>query len=112
MFRLDKCDKQLTAKLLISADEQTKSLVAFLPMIRMIAGDETLSHFSSQEDIITLLLMADPFSVQFSTKDIINAIYRQTIGTSTHIDFIILHTISCMSDLLIFLRMERPTGRR
>ena len=74
---LEKCIKQLTVKLLIDSNEQRKSLLAFLSTVQMIVGTETLSPTSSAEDIITLLLMADPFSVQFSSKDIITAVYRE-----------------------------------
>lgn len=78
--RTDKCTKQVSIKLLVaSGDEQKHTLLALLPAIRTITGVETLTAESNIEDITTLLLMAEPFNVKFTQKDIINVVYRSTI---------------------------------
>ena len=51
--RLDKCAQQLSAKLLVAAGEQSRTFVAFIPIIRRITKDETLTDLTSTEEITT-----------------------------------------------------------
>ena len=61
------CPSNLTAKIVIgSADGSNVVLHAFLPMIKLTVGDETLTGTSNGEDILSSLLMADKFNVTYS----------------------------------------------
>ncbi len=74
--RLDKCPKPLSAKLLITAGDKSKYLHAFLPMIRRITKDETLTDDTDADEVTTQLLMADPFNLTYAPKNIINSVDR------------------------------------
>ena len=76
MQRPDTCSLQLSAKLIIGTQEHSHSLPAFLPMIRRITLDNTITDNTDTEEVTTKLLMADPFMLTYTANKIINAVYR------------------------------------
>ena len=74
--KLNKCAKQLSAKLEICNDSDTFTLVAFLPMIRRIAQDDTITSLTSTDEVTTQLLTANKFNLTYNPNRIINAVYR------------------------------------
>ena len=71
--RLDKCNEQISAKLIVAAGDKRRTLVAFLPIIHQIIKDDT----TDVDEITTQLLMSDPCTLTFSAKDIINSVNRK-----------------------------------
>ena len=61
-----KCDKQLSAKLVIATPNSNYSLVAFLPMIRKIADDDMITSLTNKQEVTTQILMADPFQATYT----------------------------------------------
>ena len=65
---LDKCTQQLSAKLLVAAGDKTRTVVAFIPIIRLITQDDTLTDLTSIDEITTQLLMSDPFTMTYTPR--------------------------------------------
>ena len=74
--RLDKCTSSMTAKLLVSDGEHNLVLHAFLPMIKCIAQDDSITELTNGDEILPLLLMADKFNVLYTADNIIYSVYR------------------------------------
>ena len=73
--RLDKCGKQLSAKLIIGNEDKTYSLHAFLPMIQKIIEDMTITDDLNTDQLTVLLLSAKPFIAKYTPNNIISAVY-------------------------------------
>ena len=71
--RLDKCTQHSSAKLLIAKGSDMYELVAFLPIIKLIIQDDTVSF--DDTDVTTRLLLSDPFIMTFD-RNVIKTIYR------------------------------------
>ena len=56
--RLDKCSQQLSAKLIVGIQDRSLHLHAFLPMIRRITNDDTITDDTNTDEITTQLLMS------------------------------------------------------
>ncbi len=75
--RLDECNMQMSAKLIIGNEDQAHTLHAFLPMIRRITNDDTITDGKNTEEVTTQLLMAESFTLTWSSNNVINAVYRK-----------------------------------
>ncbi len=66
MYHISKAIKQLSAKLVIATLNSNYSLVAFLPMIRKIADDDTITSLTNKQEVTTQILMADTFQATYT----------------------------------------------
>ena len=62
--RLDKCKVNMSVNILVGPNGNTRSLYAYLPMIKAIMQNETITENTNEDDIVDGLLMADPFSLK------------------------------------------------
>ncbi len=75
---LDKCNLQMSAKLIIGNQDRTHTLHAFLPMIRRITNaDTTTTDGTNTEEVTTQQLMAESFTLTWSANNVINAVCRK-----------------------------------
>ena len=74
--KLSKCVKQLSAKLVIVTPNTNYTLVAFLPIIKQIANDDTITSTTDKQIITTKILMADPFQLSYTPNKIISNVSR------------------------------------
>ena len=68
--------KQLSAKLVIVTPNTIYTLVAFLPIIKQIANDDTITSATDKQIITTKILMADPFQLSYTPNKIISNVSR------------------------------------
>ena len=75
MQRLERCTKQLYAKLLVSVGQHDHQLHAYLPMIKLITKDDTITDDTHTDEVTTQLLLSDPFQ---TTSHVINSVSHKT----------------------------------
>ena len=76
--RLDRCKKQLCCKVVLRNDNgQSKDLNVFLPMMRKIISNETITDEDEIEEVVTKLLMAEKFTARYSASNTVIAVSRK-----------------------------------
>ena len=75
--RLDKCSNETSVTLLIAYDGQSCALQAYLPIIKIIAGNDSITEESMEDEVMDALAVADPFSLTFNTNNVIVSAFRE-----------------------------------
>lgn len=65
--RLDKCSSCMTAKLLVSSGDHKLVVHAFMPIIKCIVQDETITELSNDDEVLSSLLSADSFTLLYTS---------------------------------------------
>lgn len=78
MQRLERCTKQLYAKLLVSVGQHDHQLHAYLPMIKLITKDDTITDDTHTDEVTTQLLLSDPFQTTWTPSHVINSVSHKT----------------------------------
>ncbi len=53
---------------MVTAGDKSRTVVAFIPMIRRMTKDDTLSDLTSTDEITTRLLTSDPFTMTYTPR--------------------------------------------
>jgi len=78
MQRLERCTKQLYAKLLVSVGQHDHQLYAYLPMIKLITKDDTITDDTHTDEVTMQLLLSDPFQTTWTPSPVINSVSHKT----------------------------------
>lgn len=78
--RLDRCKKQLYGKVIIRNNSgESKDLNIFLPMIRKIVNDETITDEDEIKGVETKLLSSEKFTARYkASTETVDAVVRCT----------------------------------